>query len=277
MPQKEEKAFNGTELLHKHENHWQTEMGAFFFGERVVLRGKNIFDELNDEPWMGYLLYGITGKLFNRQQIKLFEAIWSLSTSYPEPRVWNNRISTLAGSARSTLNLGIAASVAVSEAKIYGHQVNTETLNFLFYAMRCKKEGLDLEEITISELKRNRKIGGYSRPVVKGDERIEPLMGIAKNLGFNNGEYVKLAFEIQDILINNRYRLKMNVSALTSALAADQGLTKREIYYYRSLMFSAGFVFCYIDAVSHPAGCFFPRRCENISYTGHAKRHWSDL
>ena len=33
----------GPDLLNHFEDNWQTEMGALFIGERVVLRGKDVF------------------------------------------------------------------------------------------------------------------------------------------------------------------------------------------------------------------------------------------
>ena len=42
-------------------------------------------------------------------------ALW-VNTSYPDARIWNNRVAALAGSARSTGNLGVSAALAVSEA-----------------------------------------------------------------------------------------------------------------------------------------------------------------
>ena len=56
-------------------------------------------------------------------------AIWT-HTSYPDARLWNNRVAALAGTARSTGTLGIAAALAVSEAKIYGGAHNLRAANF---------------------------------------------------------------------------------------------------------------------------------------------------
>ncbi|HEX7026433.1 MAG TPA: hypothetical protein VF268_04280, partial [Gammaproteobacteria bacterium] len=79
-----------------------------------------------------------------------------------------------------------------------------------------------------------------------------------------------------NILLKHRYRMHMNVSALTTALAADQGLSSQEIYYYRSLIFSAGIIPCYIDAVEKPEGAFFPLRCNRLKYKGAPLRKWED-
>lgn len=265
---------NPVQELSAFELRWETEMGAWFPGQRVVFRGKNLFTELNRMRWMELLLYGITGRFFTEKQVRLFEGIWSLSTSYPEPRLWNNRVAALAGTARSTGNLGIAAALSASEAKIFGHQVNRETTEFLFRAKEVWESGESFDDFVIAEVRAKRRIGGFGRPIIRDDERIGPLKDLATELGFMGGPFVRMVFEIESILLKHRYRMHMNVSALTTALAADQGLSGREIYYYRSLIFSAGIVPCYIDAVDKPQGAFFPLRCSRIEYHGCDRRKW---
>jgi hypothetical protein len=262
-------------ILLDFEDRWETDLGAWFAGERVVFRGKDLFSELRDMPWMGLLLYGMTGRFFDEKQIRLCEGIWVLATSYPEPRLWNNRIAAYAGTARSSLNLGLGAAIAVSEAKVYGHQVNMETVDFLFKVKALVDKGEDFGPFIKGVLKTHRRVGGYGRPIVRTDERISPLLELASELGLANGPFVKMVFEIEKFLLDNRYRMKMNISALSTALLADQGFEKRQIYYFRSLMFTAGIIPCYLDAVQKPAKAFFPLRCSRIHYNGrHPPRTW---
>ena len=42
----------GPERLKAFEDNWQTAMGAWFPGERVVLRGQGVFTEINECSWM---------------------------------------------------------------------------------------------------------------------------------------------------------------------------------------------------------------------------------
>ena len=103
----------------KFEDNWQTSMGGWFPGETVVLRGKDVFKDLNNSSWMEYLLFASTGKE-SPKIARLMEGMWVICSSFPDPRIWNNRVSALAGTARSTGALAAAASVAVTEATIYG-------------------------------------------------------------------------------------------------------------------------------------------------------------
>jgi citrate synthase len=273
---KNEKAIEMTafdELLNS-EDILITDMGGWFQGERVVLRGKDLFTEFANASWIEVLLFGITGRRFTSNQIKLFNGVWNISASYPDPRIWNNRIVALAGTARSTAALAIGAATAVSEATIYGRGPDIRSIDFLLRTKAKLDAGQDLGTIIKKELKLRRVIAGYGRPVINKDERINPLEKLAKSLGLFDGAYVKLAYDVENYLIKGRYRMKMNVASLIASLCADQGLTAQEYYKYTVLCFSAGMFPCYIDAVNKPEGSFFPLRCERINYTGVAKRQW---
>lgn len=266
----------GPKTLLDSEDRWETDLGAWFPGERVVFRGKDLFHELGDSSWMGLLLYGITGREFNEQQVRLFEGMWTISTSYPDPRLWNNRVAALAGTARSTSVLGISAANAVSEASIYGRRPDIRCIDFLYRARQKLDAGKSLDSIVRSELKKHKAIFGYGRPIVRTDERIVPLMSLANQLGFADGYFVKLAFDVEKILQKGRWRMHLNIAAFAAGLAADQGLSSREYYQYLILCFSAGAIACNVDTHSKPEGQFFPLRCQRIQYHGAQARSWGE-
>lgn len=269
------RSMSGPEQLFRFEDNWPTEMGGWFPGERVVIRGKDLFGELNELPWMGLLLYGITGRFFSENQIRLFEGIWSLSSSYPDPRLWNNRVAALAGTARSTTALGIGAATAVSEATVYGRRPDIRVIDFLLRTQSALKDGKALEGLIKSELKQRRSLAGFGRPIVKTDERIGPLLTLAQELGYADGEHLQLVHQIQETLDQGRWRLRMNVAAITAALAADLGLSRHEYYQYAILSFSCGMFPCYLDSSHKPEGTFFPLRCSRIAYGGTPHRQWN--
>lgn len=280
----------GPEQLFESEDRWVTSMGAWFPGERVVFRGQDLFHDLKDLAWMALLLCGITGRSPDERQVRLFEGIWALSTSFPEPRLWNNRVAALAGTSRSTGTLGVSAAIAVSEAIIYGHRPLMAAMDFLLYIKNRLDNGADLYQLLNEEFDKakasnrghpgsgkNRQVAmipGYGRPLIHKDERIQPLMQLAKELGYADGPVVKLAFQVEQALLQSGRNLHMNVAALMAALAADQGLTPRQFYYYVILCFTAGIIPCAIDASRQPAGTFFPLRCNRIQYEGNPRRLW---
>jgi len=267
----------GNKILLESEDHWATKMGAWLPEKgTTILRGKDIFHDLKGISWMGYLLYGITGRLFDEKSLKLFEGIWTISISYPEPRLWPNRIPAFAGIVRSTCGLGMAGGIASDEGINVGHRTNIRVVECLQRIKTGLDGGLALDELVALEVKKYGGIPGYGRPInPQKDERIEPLMNLAQELGFADGYYVKLSFQIEEVLTRPGRRPRyMNISGLAGALVADQGLSAKEHYYYFTLGFTAGMLPCYIDAAEHPEGSFFPLRCSRIRYKGKERRTW---
>ena len=264
---------NGPQLLEQHVGKLVTGAGAFFPGERAVFRGHDLHTSLKDMDWLELYLFGITGRRFTLQQIRVVQALWCY-TSYPDARLWNNRVAALAGTTRSTGNLGVAAALAVSEAHIYGRGVDLHAIEFLVRARARVDAGEDLKELVFAELKKQRGIAGYGRPIVSGDERIAPTMVLVREQGLDGGPHLKLAFEVEKILLAGRWRLHMNYAILAAALCADMGMSSREYYFASMMAFFAGMPPCYLDAAEKPEGLLFPLPCRMMLYEGVARRHW---
>lgn len=264
---------NRSQLLEEHVGRLVTSMGAFFPGERVVFRGNDLFTSLGELDWLELYTFGITGRRYTPQQMRVLHVCWT-HNSYPDARLWNNRVAALAGTARSTGPLGISAALAVSEAKIYGGASQLRCCEFLTRAKKMVDEGADLETLVRAEIKEKRGIGGFGRPIVPTDERIAPIMAIVREQGLDGGPYLKLAFEVERILLQGRWRWHMNSVGLTAALCADFGLSPHEYYLVAIPVFLAGMPPCYLDAVEKPEGMFFPLPCRMLSYEGVAGRQW---
>ncbi|MFC1749129.1 hypothetical protein ACFL2V_10020 [Pseudomonadota bacterium] len=260
--------------LEDFEKTWKTALGVWHPGEGVTLRGRDLFSNatLKNSGWMGQILFSITGRDFSEDQINLFEEMWRISTSYPDPRIWNNQVAALAGTARSTPYLGIGAAIAVSQAEIYGGRPFVRCMDFLLRAKKKLNGNFDLlHEIIDTELNEtkeiygNSRIYGFGRPLVTRDERIAPMKELIA--GYSKDSYLNLAFKIEEIVRCKPYELTMNVAAIFSAVAADQNLTVRQSSTFSTLCFSAGFLACYQDAMEHPEDALFPIRCESIKCT----------
>jgi len=263
----------GPQLLEEHVGRLATRMGAVFPGERAVFRGHDLHASLKDLDWLELYLFGITGLRYTPQQMKVLHALWAYS-SYPDARIWNNRVAALAGTARSTGTLGIAAALAVSEAQLYGWGSVLRASEFLIRAKDRVDAGADLSELVRAELKRQRGVAGYGRPLVSADERIAPMMALVRELGLDSGPHLKLAFEVERILLAGRWRLRMNYAALSAALAADFGLSARESYFFGIPGFLGGMPPCYLEAAEKPAGQLFPLPCRVMLYEGVPRRQW---
>lgn len=260
--------------LFESENNWTTAMGASFPGERVVLRGKDFFTELKDLSWMQLLIYGITGRKFSVEGSTLIEQIWKIGASYPDPRIWNNRVSSLTGTVRSTAALSAGASIAASDSTIYGQRPIIRSLDLLYRVQAELDNAKKLDSVLQNELSSFRGLPGFGRPIVQHDERIQPLLDCAKSLSLSDGKFVKLVFDVERALYKKNIRLKMNAAALAAALVADLELSVEEYKNLMCICFSAGNLFCYLDASKNKEGTFFPIRCDRISYEGNNIRQW---
>jgi len=260
-------------ILHQYEDHWPTELGAVSVADgTVTFRGHDLLNALEDLSWMDLLMYGITGRRFSPDQLELIQGLWKISVSYPDPRIWNNRVAALGGSARSTPGLSLGAAIAVTDATIYGQRPMIGVFDFLQRARIASERGDVLEDFVASELKTYRGIPGYGRPLRSEDERIAPTLRFARRLDLCDGAYVQLAMEVAHIL--KQYRMGMNIAAINAALIADQGVSVTEYKRMAVLAFSAGLIHCEFDAASHPEGALFPLRCDRVKYDGPSRRAW---
>jgi hypothetical protein len=142
-----------------HEGPLRTRMGACFPGQRTVFRGRDLHADLRELDWVELYIYGITGRTFSSSQVKLLHALWTY-TSYPDPRLWNNRVTALAGSTRSTGALAIAAGIAVSEAAIYGWKPEFAAADFLVRMGQQLDTGLSLRAALEMEILQHKRILG---------------------------------------------------------------------------------------------------------------------
>lgn len=265
----------GPKALFESENNLVTEMGAWFPGERVVFRGKDLHHDLGDMKWVELYFFGVTGRTFSEAQIKIITTIWAY-TSFPDPRMWNNRVAALAGNSRSTSALGLSAALAVSEASLYGRRLDARALDFFLKMGRLSNNPEMLEREIDSYLYRYRYLPGFGRPVTNIDERTGPLKRVLRQTGLHEGKHILIVQEIERILKAKGLKLSANFGALTAAIAADMDLTVQQYQLFAYFAFIAGMAPCFIDQSRKPEGTFFPLRCEAIIGNTTPARSWTD-
>jgi citrate synthase len=263
---------NGPAALVASADRMATRMGQAFVGSRAVFRGQDLHAELRHMDWMALYVLGITGRHHDAAQVRLLHALW-VCTSYPDARIWNNRTAALAGSARSTPALGIAAALAMSEATIYGGHPYVSSIDFLIRARSHGEQGGALDGFVEAELAQGR-IYGYGRPIASVDERLPWVLGIARELQLDGGPHLQLALEVERLLVARNPKLRMNYAALMSALCADLGFSPTEMHHFQVPVFLAGMSPCFIEAAERAPGTVFPLACDHIAYEGPARRRW---
>lgn len=264
----------GPDLLDEHVGVLKSRMGTFFPGSHVVFRGQDLHRDLKDMEWLEFYLFGITGRRFSPEQRRLLHSLWTY-TSYPDVRLWNNRVAALAGNSRSTGFLGTSAALAVSEASIFGGGIFARTVDFMIRTQKRLEQGDALAACLREEFAAHRSIGGYGRPLINGDERIPPILALARELELDQGTYLRLAFAIEEALLEGRWRMKMNYAALVAAFGLDMGLSRQELILFMFPIFLAGMQPCFIEATERPEGTLFALPCNGIRYNGQSVRPWN--
>lgn len=262
----------GPALLQQFAGRLRTRAGAAFPGSHAVFRGHDLHRDLRHLQWIELYAFGITGRRLSAAQAEMVQALWT-HTSYPDARLWNNRVAALAGSARSSAALGLVAGMAVSEARVYGGHAGLMCMAFLQSALAQVQAGASLADVVWTETGRS-KIYGYGRPINSTDERLPWIMDLARRLGLHDGPHLKLAFEIEAVLLTRYPQLRMNYAALQAAMIADMGLSVREYQLLRVPSFVAGMAPCQAEAAEKPEGTLFATPCSGVAYAGAAPRSW---
>lgn len=263
--------------LHAFEGAMPTQSGKAFPGQRAVFNGLDLHTTFEQADWIELYMFSITGRRLSKGELKVLQSIW-VYTSYPDVRLWCNRVVALTASTRGTAAQGLGAGLAASEAAIYGRQPEIGAADFLSRALKRREAGEDLEQIVREELARHPRLMGYGRPVAADfmDERTPFTLAAMEREGIPQGPHLKLAFEIEDALehILGR-RLPMTYSSIVVAIPLDMGLSPLECYLYMQPSFVAGMIPCYLEALKRPSGATFPLRCNAIDYDGQPARDWT--
>lgn len=248
--------------------------GGWFPGKGVFSHGYNMLEDLvGKKSYFQTLILNATGKMVERPFADWVEAIYGC-LSWPDPRIWCNQIGALAGTVRTSVVTATALGSMAADSRTYGVYPLIEGVNFIQGAHLKKIRGMTPLEI-VNEAAAAHKgkpyIVGYKRPIAKGDERLETMERVARQLGFNEGEHLLLAYDIEKVLLE-KFDEGMNINGYMSAFLSDQGFTAQEVYQMFSMLVASGVTACYLDTYHQPPNSFLPLRCDDIDYQGAAAR-----
>ena len=264
----------GPEFLQQHVGKLNSRMGGVVPGSHAAIRGLDLHSTFEGAEWVDLFVFAHTGRRLTPNQLRLIQNLWIYS-SYPDARIWNNRVAALGGTTRSTASLAISAALAVSEATIYGRGIDIRAISFLREALCAVSNGATIADCVRNELDSHRGIAGFGRPLTAEDERIRPTLALAARLDLGGGPHIRLAFDIDDHLNKGRWRMRINFGAVAAALMADMGFSAREYYLCAFPTFLAGMLPCYMEASEQPEGAFLPIPCDDVMHSGHEPRIWA--
>lgn len=251
-----------------------TSVGGAWPGHRAVFRGRDIHDDLVQETDWITVCAEAAGAQISSAQAQFLQRVF-ITTSYPDLRIWCNRVAALAGSMRSTPALAMAAANATAEAMIYGRRNEYRAASFFIRARRRLDEGASLQDCVDEHLAAEGNLAGYGRPLDQGvDERIPTWMSLAREYGLADGPYVALAFAFDEHLQGSGKPLRLNAGGLISAFGVDFGLTPEQFTMIVFPAFQAGMTPCYLEARTKPIGAIYAARCDQVEYTGVEARSW---
>ena len=244
--------------------------GGWKMGEGIQCCGYNMMEDLVGQvSYMQVVVLNATGRLPSRALADWIEAT-HICLSWPDPRIWCNRIGALAGTSRTSCIAGSTLGVLASESTSYGTKTLISGAEFIQHAYIKVSQGMSVDAFIDEEVKQHGGkpfFTGYVRPIAKGDERIPAMELVTKNLGFSIGEHLKLAYQIEATL-NKKYNETMNINGYMSAFLSDQGYTKLEVYRMYSSFVISGVTACYSDTVNRVEGGFSPLKTSDIVYKG---------
>lgn len=258
------------QALDRNRNKIYSKTGGWIPGTGVFSHGYSMLDELvGEKSYFQIMILNATGKLVDKQLADWVEAIYGC-LSWPDPRIWCNQIGALAGSARTSVIPATAAGVIATDSRTYGVYPILEGIPFIKKAYKEYISGKSVSDIInekVTSTKGKPHIVGYIRPIAKGDERLEKMEIISKNLGFENGGHMKLAYLIENE-IHQRFDEGMNINGYVAAFLSDQNISANETYQIFSMLVMSGVTACYLEQKNKEPDSFLPLRCDDINYNG---------
>ena len=252
----------------------RTRKGGWIIGEGVFSHGYSIMEDLVGKvSYFQMIILNITGTIPEKRLADWLEASF-ICMSWPDARLWCNQIGALSGTLLTTPAAAVCSGTLASDSRMYGPGTLPGATRFINEAMKKKQHGASIQEIIDQQkIRHNSKpiIPGYGRPIAFGDERVAAMERVTDYLEFKIGDYLKLAYEIQDILYNN-YNETLNLGGYLSAFLRDNDFNCEQISQLTVMSVNSGVSACYSEACTNPPESFLPLRCDDIDYQGLSPR-----
>lgn len=260
------------EKLQQWRQHLTTNLGGLSAGFRsdFWLRGYKMISQATGKvTFTQAFVLALTGKLPNVSEDKLINAIFT-DNALTDPRFWLFKNARLGATVKTTPAAAIAAGLFANEGEWLSSGAAYNISTFFKKVLSDASKNHQLAEIIKEKLKKNETISGYGRVLARGpDERNPALLSIAKKYNLDSGKFLKLSFEIEKLLQENKNsNLYLNNGGLVCALLLDMGFLPNHIMLFYHLVFFIGIAGNIVEAYDEPPGKFLPLSIDDIDYTG---------
>ncbi len=250
-----------------------THKGGWRIGQGIRVGPYSLLDDLlGHHTFFEVLILEVTGRMPKPGMARWLEACF-MCMSFPDPRIWCNQIGALAGTMRCTPGAAVTAGSLASDSTLYGPGQSHYACQFIAEALREARAGATPAEILARRTARGGRLRapGYSRPIASGDDRVEAMLRLGRELGLPEGEHMRLARRL-DAHLRAHGSDALNMLGYIAAFVLDSDISVEEGYRLFTLSVNAGVHACYSEAADAPAGAFLPWRIDDVEYIGHAAR-----
>jgi citrate synthase len=248
--------------------------GGWLVDKGVFSHGKDLLrDMLPNKRYFHVLVLNALGYVPEDRFCRWLEAI-HICLSWPDPRIWCNGVGALAGSSETTALAATAAGMLASDSRMYGPYSLKKGVQFIQDSKQLIDGGVAVSEYIELQIKNSGgkvHIMGFARPIATGDERVEAMLSLGKELGYSIGPHLQLGLDMEDYLIEH-YDESMNVGGYVCAFLADQGLMPEQVYRLFATVVSSGVTACYVEQLEKPNDAYLPQTVDDVEYNGPEKR-----
>ncbi len=200
------------------------------------LRGRLLFANLaGNKSFLQTAALAIAGVELGATDARLLDEI-GVVTQLADPRIWpltvTRRISTDGGSLADAVIGGFAS---LCTPLMTGPPV-AGFMNLLERVETRLEVGESLANVVAALLKSGERLSGVGRPVLRGDERVEPMLEAAARASRDNGTNLRLALDM-DAELSSQKGLSVNSAGIQGAILRDLGFAPHAAAAFSMLYF----------------------------------------
>lgn len=248
--------------------------GGWTVGQGIMTHGYSLLDDIHGKCSMfQVMIMNVTGELPDKRIADLVEGLF-ITSSWPDSRIWCNKIGTFSAQTRTSITNAIAAGGLAGDGKIYGPGTGHSIGPFLDKAYQhIIINNQPVRDFIENHAYKNGKLHapGFARPLAKGDERIPAMRKLANKLEFQVGPYQKMVNEMEKYL-SEKEGEGLNLSGFFTAFMLDQGFEIDQIMGITAMAVTGGIYAAYFEYINQPPEAFLSLRVEDIEYVGHEPR-----